>query len=253
MAGSFPGRVAIIPVLAALLIAAPASAAPWRPHVNDAAAYAKQRQGIVAFSVKTKERTWGRRADRTFHSASVLKAMLLVSYVRQRHVRDRPLRREERALLAPMIRRSDNVAASTILTRVGTARLSRFARKAGMRHFTPVTPIWGHSLITADDQMRFFYRIDRLLPPRHRVYGMRLLETIVERQRWGIARAQPAGWRLFFKGGWGSGTGLVDHQVALLTRGGERVSVAILTQLNPDHAYGKETLRGVAKRLLRGA
>jgi hypothetical protein len=243
----------LVAILAFALAAAPANAAPkWRPHVKQAAAYAAQRQGLVAFSVKTSQRTWGRRADRTFSSASVLKAMLLVSYLRQRDVRDRPLTDAERALLAPMIRRSDNAAASTILTRVGTSRLARFARKAGMRRFIPVTPIWGHSRITADDQSRFFFQIDRLVPTRHRAYAMRLLETITRSQRWGIALAQPPGWRLFFKGGWGSGTGLVDHQAALLTRGNERVSVAILTQANPDHAYGKETLRGVSKRLLRG-
>ena len=27
----------------------------------------------------------------------------------------------------------------------------------------------------------------------------------------------PPGWHLYFKGGWGSGTGWVDHQTALLT------------------------------------
>lgn len=54
------------------------------------------------------------------------------------------------------------------------------------------------------------------------------------------------------QGGWGSGTGRVDHQVALLTRRRHRVSVAIFTQFDPDHAYGKRTLRGVASRLLAG-
>ena len=39
--------------------------------------------------------------------------------------------------------------------------------------------------------------------------------------------------------------------VCLLTRGDERVSVAILTFEDGSHAYGKETLRGIAKRLLR--
>ena len=81
---------------------------------------------------------------------------------------------------------------------------------------------------------------------------MRLLRRIVPSQRWGIARARPRGWRLHFKGGWGSGTGWVDHQGALLTRGNSRISLAILTYGNPSHAYGKRTLRGVARRLLRG-
>ena len=46
---------------------------------------------------------------------------------------------------------------------------------------------------------------------------MERLRTVVHTQRWGIAEVAPAGWTLYFKGGWGSGTGLVDHQVALLT------------------------------------
>jgi hypothetical protein len=115
-----------------------------------------------------------------------------------------------------------------------------------------VTDVWGLSRIDADDQARYFLRIDSLAAPRHRAYAKWLLNTITPAQRWGIARVRPPGWRLYFKGGWGSGTGWVDHQVALLTRGDERVSVAILTHLDGSHAYGKETLRGIAARLLRG-
>jgi hypothetical protein len=40
--------------------------------------------------------------------------------------------------------------------------------------------------------------------------------------------------------------------VALLRRGGRRIAVAILTTSSPSHAYAKQTLRGVAARLLRG-
>ena len=63
---------------------------------------------------------------------------------------------------------------------------------------------------------------------------------------------RPVGWRLYFKGGWGSGADLVDQQVALLRAGGDRVAVAVLTSGNPDRAYGEQTLRGVFARLLRG-
>jgi hypothetical protein len=45
---------------------------------------------------------------------------------------------------------------------------------------------------------------------------------------------------------------VVTHQVALLKRGDRRVSLAILTTGNPSHPYGTETIRGIAKRLLRG-
>jgi hypothetical protein len=243
-------RSLALAIVAMAMAAGPAHA--WTPSVHTAAAYAKQRAGSVTFAIRTPDRAWGYRGGRTFPSASVLKAMLLVAYLRQRSVRDRPLRSAEKRLLGPMIRRSANAPASALVTLLGARRLNRLARRAGMRRFTPVTGIWGLSRIDAQDQARFFLQIDRLVPSRHRRYAMYLLANVVPRQRWGIARAAPPGWRLFFKGGWGSGSGLVDHQVALLTRGGERVSVAILTYGNPGHAYGKRTLRGVARRLLRG-
>ena len=46
--------------------------------------------------------------------------------------------------------------------------------------------------------------------------------------------------------------GAVVLEVALLTRGNQRVSVAILTDDDDSHEVGKETLRGIAARLLHG-
>jgi Beta-lactamase enzyme family len=213
--------------------------------------YAAKRPGTISFSVRTETRHWGRRPARGVPAASTLKAMLLVAYLRRAKVRARGLRRGERRLLGPMIRRSDNVAATRIRDRLGDARVERFARRAGMRRFE-AHPVWGLSRVDAADLTTFMLDVDRLTPRRDRAYAMRLLSTIVPRQRWGIARVRPAGWRLYFKGGWGSGTGRVDHQVALLTNGDERVAVAITTTGNGSHAAGKRTLRGVARRLLRG-
>jgi len=188
---------------------------------------------------------------RTVPSASVLKAMLLVAYLRQPDVRARALGKADRALLTPMIRWSDNVAATRVRDIVGNDGLVRLAHRVSMRAFTPAA-IWGLSRVDAADQTLFFLHIDRFVPARHRAYALRLLSSIVPSQRWGIARVRPPGWALYFKGGWGSGSGAVDHQVALLRRGGRRVSVAILTTSSPSHTYGKATLRGVAARLLDG-
>src|SRR3954454_6246220 len=247
-----PRRAPFAAVAAVLLAAAaPACADAWRPSMHRAERYASHRHGIIAFAVRTPTRRWGWHARETFPSASVLKPMLLAAYLTRRSVRSRPLRRWERRMLGPMIRRSDNGAAGRVLGIVGARGLRRVARLARMRRFSPVTGIWGLSRIDAADQARFFLRLDRVLPARHRGYAMRLLGSIVRSQRWGIGRVRPRGWRLYFKGGWGSGTGWVDHQVALLERGDERVSVAILTHLDCTHPYGKETLLGIAKRMLR--
>jgi len=253
-----PGRVtdlrrAAVIVLLLALAAAPAAAAaaPWRPDIRDAAAYANGRHGVIAFAVRTKTRLLGRGLDQQYASASVVKAMLMLAYLREPDVRGRDLTAAEQQLLRPMIRRSDNDAATEIRNRVGNDGLVRVARAAGMGSFA-TAPSWGSSRITARDQTKLFLRIDALIPERHRAYGMELLRTIVPSQRWGMGHAIPGGWTLYFKGGWGDGDGEVDHQVGLLVRGPHRVSIAVLTATNPDKEYGDATLEGVTRRLVDG-
>jgi hypothetical protein len=236
----------------ALLAQPPTPLAAWQPDVKAALHYVHERKGSVRFAVRTDRRLWGYRRTAGAHSASVVKALFLVAYLDDPRVRARPLRAADHRLIDPMIRRSDNAAATRVLAYVGPARVRAAARRAGMGRFRLDPVVWGKSRIDASDETRFFLHIDAQVVPRHRATAMHLLRTVVPSQRWGIGRARPGGWQLYFKGGWGSGTGLVDHQVALLTHGGDRVSVAVLTTGNPDHAYGQQTLRGVFARLLRG-
>lgn len=232
--------------------AAPAAAQSWEANVRAASRYADARGGIESFAVVDEAgRMHGRLKGRVFRSASVLKAMLLVAYLNEPSVRGRALTADERARLGPMIRWSANDPASHFVRLLGSPSLDRLAARAGMTRFR-LAARWGFSEITARDQALFFKRIDLLVPKRHRAYARGLLSNIVPSQRWGIPPAKPANWRVFFKGGWGSATGWVTHQVALLQRGDRRVSVAILTRLNPSHAYGTQTIRGIAIRLLRG-
>jgi hypothetical protein len=214
--------------------------------------YANTRTGHVRFAVRTEERLWALHGSETVPSASVLKAMLLVAYLNQPTVRSRALGMGDYRLIGPMIRRSDNGAATRVLGIVGPAGVYAVARGARMRRFSLVTGLWGRSRIDAVDQARFFLHIDARVAPRHRRTVLHLLSTIVPEQRWGIGRVGVPGWHVYFKGGWGSGTGAVEHQVALLRKGDRRVSVAVLTTGSPSHEYGKETLRGVFARLLRG-
>jgi hypothetical protein len=230
----------------------------WDPGVVAARRYARSRPGDVSFAiVDLRSRLRGFRESRTAPAASTIKAMLLAAYLRQRSVRDRRLRADEKALLEPMIRASDNAAGSQVAALVGEG-VERLARVARMRDFQWVwEPGWlgGQSQISARDQARFFFRYSRYLPKRHRRFARRLLASIVPWQRWGIADVRPPGWHLYFKGGWGiedDGVGTVNHQVAFLTRGECRIAIAILTEHNPATATGAETQRGIAKRLLRG-
>ena len=238
-------------VVSLLLAAAPAAASTWDERLDAAARYVERRGGVESFAlVDERGRLHGYRARAEAPSASLLKAMALVAYLNHGAVRRRDLRDADRGLLGPMIRRSDNASAGTVLRTVGARRLYHLAERAGMKDFSFAWPIWGNSTTSARDQARFFYAIDRLVVRRHRRYALRLLANIVPSQRWGIPRARPSGWSIHFKGGWGSGTGLVTHQSALLRNGSRRLALSVLTRWNPSHRYGTRTIRGVAARLL---
>ena len=200
--------------------------------------------------------SWGRMhrfaPGRVYVSASLVKAMLLVAYLRG--IGNRAPDAGERASLDPMIKVSSNDAADTVYYRVGDAALYRLARLAGMRNFS-VAGYWANAHFSAEDQARFFNRIDRLVPKASRGYARGLLSSIVSYQRWGFSRySLAAGFKTFFKGGWrGTGAGQLVHEAALFERGRTRVSMAVLTDGNPSQAYGQETLRGVAQRVFHRA
>jgi hypothetical protein len=225
----------------------------WHQRVRDAVSFLRLRSGSASFAlVDERRRIHDHRAGVQYSSASLVKAMLLVAYLDRRNVRHRRLRGGDRRLLGPMIRVSDNDAASAVYDRVGPGGLLRLARRAGMRRFVP-NAVWGGCQVTARDQARFFWRIRALLPRRHRKYALGLLHRIVSYQRWGIPHGAPSGWRLYFKGGWfQDDDGWRVHQAALLERRGRHISIAVLTRGNPSLEYGAATIAGVTARLLHG-
>ncbi len=211
--------------------------------IRAAERYARSREGTIAFAALGDDgRLLGVNRTERFPSASVIKAMLMVAVLRSG-----PLTPQRRALLGPMITRSDNKAAEAVFDLVGASGLCRVAQAAHMRDFYVNTAVF-EAQLTAADQARLFARIDTLVPAAHRAYARSLLASIVPEQRWGIAPvASTRGYRIFFKGGWRKG---LVHQVALLERAGRRLALAILTTGEPSTAYGEATLAGIAARVL---
>lgn len=224
----------------------------WAPTMRSARRFARDRTGQVRFAVVDQ---FGRRnafhGARTAPMASLFKALLLATYLSRPNVRDRGLHEWERDLLGPMIKRSANDPATRLRDMLGAGPIVAMARRADMRDFS-YSSIWGLSRTSARDQARFFARWDRFVPKRHEDYARYLLSHIVRSQRWGVGQAQPPGWRLFFKGGWGVGTGRVNHQTAFIERGRCRIALSVMTEYSPNHHYGTTTIEGVAKRLTDG-
>ena len=113
--------------------------------VRRALTWARSRAGDVAVAVVDSHgELHGYRENRRFYSASMVKAMLLVAYLRgHRHV---PA--SMRGVLAGMIERSDNAAADIVYGIVGRRGLVTLAHLSGMRRFRP-NGGWITTLVTA--------------------------------------------------------------------------------------------------------
>ena len=245
-------------IVACFFVAIPATAEaagfPGRDRMESVRQYLKQRDGVVGVGViDSQGRVRGIRDRRRFVSASVVKAMLLVAYLRRVANEGRELTSYERDRLRPMITVSSNRAAWWVHYRVGDARLRRLARRADMGQFSICCSRWTLAHFSARDQAKFFWKLERLTPRRFRPYATRLLQSVVPRQSWGIPSVgRPRGFSVFFKGGWrGTSLGKLVHQASFLRDGRTRFSLAVLTDGNPSTSYGIRTIEGVARRILR--
>ncbi len=226
---------------------------PGPAAVSRAAGYLSHRAGRLAFAVvDTEDRMSGVNIHWRFVSASVVKAMLLVAYLRRLHDRGQHyVDGYSNSFLYPMINVSDNNAATQCWSIVGDSGLYSVAHAAQMTDFS-IVGIWANAQISAADQSKFFFEMDSIIPHEFVSYARRLLSTIAAYESWGIpAVARPRGYQVFFKGGWRTtGLGQLVHQVGRLEGHHQRFSIAVMTDGDPSMGYGIDTIQGVTSSLL---
>ena len=200
--------------------------------------------GSRSRSSTRRARLHGSHPDRVHNSASVVKVMFMVALLRQPGVRHDDAHRRRARLAEPMIKRSDNQAATAIFNRVGEAALYAARRRRRARHFT-TQPTWGLTTITAGAQARFFCRIERFVPKRHRDYALRLLSRIVAAPALGdpAGRAGAAGSSTSRAAGRAAPSWRIN-QVMLLRRPPRRFALAILTREQPSQDLRRAVDRG---------
>ena len=117
---------------------------PSKPRVAAATRFLSRRAGRKSFAVVDDRGSLaGYHEHGRFHSASVVKSMLLVAYLRRLAAEHRGLDATSKGLMYPMIHSSDNDAASAILAIVGEKALDRVARDAHMADYEPAGATWG--------------------------------------------------------------------------------------------------------------
>ena len=210
-------------------------------------AWAAGRAGHVAVAVvDSRGNLYGYNKWRPFVTASVVKAMLLVTYLRQHPTVSDSMR----ATLTRMITVSDNAAADAVYAHVGRSAVQRLARAAHMTTFRAGSA-WIVSKVAPADMARFFRDMEKYVPAPHRRFANSLLAHVVSYQRWGIpVAAEPRGYRVYFKPGW-LGAWILANEAARLERERVRIGLAVFTEQNPTSSYGKDTIAGVTARLLR--
>ena len=171
--------------------------------------------------------------------------MLLVAELRR--VATGTLGAGDRSQLEAMIERSNNTAANAVFARVGAAGVRDVAQAARMSGFELSTSDrqyrLGESRVTAEDQARFFARIDLLMPAAQRAAGMAMLAAIEPGQRWGFFDSGLPG-PVYAKAGWfPERSGWTVNQAAHFTADGAARGMAVLTDENPSESYGHDTLR----------
>ena len=210
-------------------------------------AWAARRAGDVSVAVvDSRGHLYGYRLTHRFTTASVVKAMMLVVYLRQH----RSISPAMRAVLTRMITLSDNASADLVYRLVGRGAVQRLAHVAHMRTFR-AGGAWIVSRVGAADMARFFRDMERYIPKDHRRFANGLLTHIVSYERWGIPpAAEPRGYRVFFKPGW-LGAWVLANEAARLEHKRVRIGLAVFTDGNPTSSYGKETIAGVTALLLK--
>jgi hypothetical protein len=259
LAASAEAPVAIGSSRAAAVSARPTAAAPPRPQAAypstkrllAATRFLRGRAGRKAYAViDDRGRLHGYAVHSRFHSASTVKSMLLVAYLRKLGAEHRALDATSKGLLYPMIHSSDNDCATDVRGIVGEPALDRVARDAQMSDYEPAGATWGYTEVSAADLARFFYRQQAMIPARYRAYARWLLSTIEASESWGIPSVARPEFTVYFKGGWLPEVEGLVNQVARLQRPGITFSLAVMSTHDPSMEYGEQTISGVTERLL---
>jgi hypothetical protein len=248
----------------------PATAPPPSRVRAPAAPFASIRRYLAARSGQVTAALFDERTGQTWvlhrrmiqDTASIVKVEIMGTALREAQARGGGLPAAERALMPSMIEASDNQSASALWADVGGPRaIGRFDRSAGMSHTTPSTlalipwtdlPGWGLTTTSALDEValvRTFAYPNSLLTDGSRKYGLSLMKQVEYGQNWGITGGVPAGVTVALKNGWlplPPTNSWQINSIGWVHGHGRNYVLAVLTDSNPDEAYGIDTINHIS-------
>jgi beta-lactamase class A len=191
-----------------------------------------------------------------FHSASIVKVIILGTLLHDLGVRHHYLTPEQVTLTTEMITESDNAAATALWDEDGMRNLRHFLHLARMVHTTlGQDGYWGLTRVTAHDEMLLLNLLttkNSVLDRPSRAYALKLMADVIPSQRWGVPAGAPAGVTVHVKNGWLPDPDLwVINSIGAFTSHDRVYRIVVLTRDNPSMDYGVDTVQGVAEVINR--
>ncbi|HEY6958938.1 MAG TPA: serine hydrolase [Candidatus Limnocylindria bacterium] len=239
---------------------------PLRDASGSAASYAASRQPVwgVAVYVPSQGIVYTENADTQVPTASVVKVLVMLVVLEQARAEGRPVSEDELALLWPMITESDNDATTQLWERIGRGQaLASYLRSIGVSGVTPdPATSWGVSFASARAMATVLGKLQggEILDAASRVLAVRLMDSVVSAQRWGVTAGTDVtgGDRVAIKNGWYPGDeGWRVNSVGIVRpASGAPYTIAVMTDERVSFEEGVETIEGIALRVnneLRGS
>ena len=142
-------------------------------------------------------------------TASVVKIEIMAATILRAQDQRRGLTNWEQSKITPMIRSSDDAAASALWVNLGgVGAMSAYGSRMGLVGTVETAPKWGLTSTTAEDQAAFMHRLLQmdLLQPSGKGLAWWQLRNIHADQRWGVRKGVPAGWEVGHKNGFAGST-----------------------------------------------
>jgi beta-lactamase class A len=210
----------------------------------------------VAILDKNTGQTYAYRGTAKYDTASIVKAQILACMLMRAQDAGRKPSSSEMALAKPMIRLSDNNAATALFQRVGgRSGVTKCNKRLGLTQ-TVVSGSWGLTRTTASDQIKLLSRFVDTSGPLDsgsRKTAFTLMNTVDKTQDWGVPSIAEPGETFVVKNGWDTRTadgGLwVINTIGRITSpdGKVNVSVAVLSHNNKSMDGGITLVQKVAK------
>jgi uncharacterized protein YraI len=191
--------------------------------------------------------------------ASIIKVGIMAAVLNKAAQEGRWLTTWEAGQIEPMIRWSDNDAATNLWNYVGPQNVIAYLQSIGMSNtgFEPGLPLswWGHTLTTAKDMTLLVAKLyyQQIATPQLCAWAIHVMTQVVSSQAWGLKGGVPSGEWVAWKNGWyPESTVWRVHSIGVVKAwNGKTYVMSVLTRYDVGlgQSYGIDTIQTISSQI----